>query len=302
MHYLARSLLIIFSFLFAITHYAGNYSITLYTIPPRHQIDFSSPRLMVWSAFGNALTMHLSQRKHAMGHVYIELRGNDTSVFVESVKEHLFVSGRKEIMEGYGLGILFKGIEGRIGIGDAVNRDLPWHYHNGDVAFIQANISAENFERVVYYLEEYQRQGYDSIYNGLNKPREGLGAGCTAFGFSFFEVAGIAQPDWEESWAVHLRVPYQLIGGPITGNFVALEEVLTYPEWAGEDEPHKLFKIIDPYLISEWIKKIWDQLIDEPNGRIVAVKRKNAKGLIYDFSDAPVPDEPIFLPPSETLR
>jgi hypothetical protein len=301
-----RFLLLVFILLLINPAAAGEYSITLYTIPAKTQIDFSTPRSMVWTAFGNTLTMHFSQRKHAMGHVFVELSAENSQVFTGSTKKRLFSSGRKELMEGYGLGILFQGIEGKIEFDGVMTRDIASHYHNGDIAFVKAMISKENYERLHYYLEEYQKRGYDTIYNGLNKPREGLGAGCTAFGMSFFEVAGILLPEWESAWFNDVRVPYRLIGGPLTGNKVPLEEVFTANAWAGEEEPHKTFHIADPYLIYEWIHETWMSYMTEAEHadnadaiRFTPVLREKSKGLIIDFSDAPVPDESVFLSPSE---
>lgn len=289
--------------------YAGEYQLTLYTIPAKTQIDFSTPRSMAWTAFGNALTMHLSQRKHAMGHVYIELAGPEFSTYAESSKERMFASSGKVLREGYGLGILFKGIEGKIAHNKVVTQDLPVQYHNGGVAFIKALINEEIFNRLVYYLEEYQQRGYGKIYNGLNRPREGLGAGCTAFGMSFFEVAGIVQPEWEENWAESVRVPYQLIGGPLTGNYVPLEEVFTAKEWASPEELHMVFRIIDPYLIFKWIQEQYELLsaIQADHSTldghmVIPSERGKARGLIYDFRSYPVPDEPVFLIPENDLK
>ena len=307
-----RIILLLFCIIISEPVISGDYSVTLYAIPATTQIDFSTPRRMAWTAFGNAMTMHFSQRKNAMGHVFIELTGPDKQIFTGSTKRRLFASGRQEILDGYGLGILFRGIEGKVEFGNIVIKDLPTHYHNGDIAFLKAHISEDNYTRLIYYLEEYQRRGYDTIYNGLNKPREGLGAGCTAFGLSFFEVAGILHPSWQEAWTVDVRVPYRLIGGPITGQFVSLEEVFTARWWADEDEPHKIFSIVDPYLIYDWIHDVWHKLMTETKGdfselreedsQAMPVLRVKAKGLVFDFSSSAVPDEPVFLPPSDTLR
>jgi hypothetical protein len=307
---MAKCFFILLSILYSTTPlFAGDYSITLYTIPSRKQIDFSTPRRMAWIAFGNSLTMNNSQRKNAMGHVFIELSGPGYNVVTGSTKDRMFVSGRRELMKGYGLGLLFRGIDGKLEFDGTLTRDLPLHYYHGDIAFIKAQISRENFERLVFYLEEYQLRGYDTIYNGLNKPREGLGAGCTAFGMSFFDVAGIVQSGWEEQWAVSVRVPYRLIGGPATGNFVPVEELFTTRQWASEDEPHRVFRIIDPYLIYDWIHEAWDRLTsgvqqgDGFDGEIpVPVLRGKARGLVYDFIHYPMPEEPVFLPPSEVLK
>lgn len=302
-------LVLLFIFCMACSVHAEKYFLTLYTIPSRRQIDFSTPRRMAWTAFGNGITLNFGNRKNAMGHVFIELEGDGKSIMAGTTKLNMFSSGRKELMQGYGLGILFRGIEGRLHFEDGVKRDLPTQYHFGKVAIIRAEISQGNYERLLYYLDEYQRRGYGSIYNGLNKPREGLGAGCTAFGLSFFEVAGIVQPGWEEMWTVHVRVPYELVGGPLTGNIVPLTEVFSAKAWATESEPHLVFNIIDPYLIYEWINQKWEEISnenqsDDPHGniRIIPFLRGKARGLLYDFSDAPVPDEPVFITPLEATE
>jgi len=292
--------------------HAEEFYVTLYTIPPRNQIDFSSPRRMMVTSSLNAFSLHFSQRKHAMGHVYIELAGPDHSTFVESVKKQLFISGRKDVMDGYGLGMLFAGIDGRLGFDKTVTQNLAHHCHNGEIAFIKARISADNYQRLANYLREYQERGYDRIYNGLNKPREGLGAGCSAFGVSFFEVAGILQPGWEDSWVAEVKVPFHLIGGPTTGNAVPLSEVFIAKQWAGSDEPFRLFRIIDPYLIFEWINEKWTALMKEDNSdstaeidgklQVCPVMLGKARGLVYDFSGFPTPDEPVFSPPDEERR
>jgi hypothetical protein len=286
--------------------------ITLYTIPPRNQIDFSSPRRMMVTSSLNAFSLHFSNRKYAIGHVFIELAGPAYSVFVESAKSQLYVSGRKDVMDGYGLGILFAGIDGRLGFGNSITKDLPQLYNNGKIAFIKAKISAENYQRLVNYLEEYQQRGYDRIYNGLNKPREGLGAGCSAFGVSFFDVAGILQPGWEDSWVAEVKVPDHLIGGPATGNIVPISELFSANHWAGSEEPFRLFRIIDPYLIFKWVNEKWTALMkeedlnstsgNEGSLQLTAVIRGKARGLVYDFSNFPAPDEPLFFPADEKLK
>jgi hypothetical protein len=304
--------IVFFLFIITLSAHAEEFYVTLYTIPPRNQIDFSSPRRMMVTSSLNAFSLHFSQRKHAMGHVYIELAGPDHSTFVESVKRQLFISGRKDVMDGYGLGILFAGIDGRLGFDKTVTQDLAHHYHNGKIAFIKARISAENYERLVNYLNEYRERGYDRIYNGLNKPREGLGAGCSAFGVSFFDVAGILQPGWEDSWVAEVKVPYYLIGGSATGNTVPISEVFSAKQWAGSDEPFRLFRIIDPYLIFEWINEKWTALMKEDdldfiaetgdNIHVTPVIQGKARGLVYDFRDVHVPNEPVFSPPDEERR
>lgn len=273
-------------------------------------MDFTSPQRLAWSALENAMHVNLKSRKHAMGHVFVEISGPDDKVFTGSTKEKLLRSGRDEVMSGSGLGILFMGIDGRLEFDEEITKDLNYHYKRGSIAFIEAKISHENYERLLQYLEEYQARGYDAIYNGFNSPREGLGAGCTAFGLSFFEVAGILPWHWSSQWSVSVEVPHRLIGGPINNKRIPLEKVFFTGTWAKEHEDSKTFTITDPYLIYYWILEHWQLLNNDAekgmeklgaNTVIEAVLRGKAKGLVVDFSHIPPPNEPIFIQPEREI-
>ncbi len=305
-------LLILLLLLSSVGGWAGSYSITLYAIPSSSKIDFSSPYSLAWTALNNALSFDFYSRKHAMGHVFIELSGPGKSIFTGSTKDKLLRSGRGELLEGSGLGILFMGIDGRLEFDEELTRYLDIHYRRGSIAFIEASLSAENYERLLFYLDEYQSRGYDAIYNGFNKPREGLGAGCTAFGLSFLEVAGILPQNWVETWTYTVKVPQRLIGRPVTEKHVPVEKVFFSRRWANDGEESMDFVITDPYLIFEWIHEKW-QASDRNGSHVLTVdglpegiaytivKRGNALGLSVDFSHFEAPREAVFLPPVKKL-
>jgi hypothetical protein len=282
-----------------------DYTLTLYTIPSNRQMDFSTPHRLAWSALENAMHVNVKSRKHAMGHVFIELSGPDSTLFVGSTKENRLRSGRDEIIGGSGMGILFMGIDGRLEFDEEITADLNYHYRRGSITFIEAKISPENYERLHCYIKEYQARGYHTIYNGFNRPREGQGAGCTAFGLSFFDVAGILPRHWANQWSVSVEVPYRLIGRPISNKSIPLGKVFFSGAWAKEHEASLTFKISDPYLIYEWITDQWVQLTEDRgsvskqpllNTAVEALLRGNAKGIKVDFSHIPPPNEPIFTP------
>ncbi len=242
-----------------------------------------------------------------MGHVFIELGGPDQKIFTGSTKHKLLSSGREELLNGYGLGILFRGIEGRLEFDGEITKYMDYHYRKGKIVFLKAAINEDLYNRLYFYLTEYQERGYDSIYNGLNQPRAGLGAGCTAFGLSFFDVAGLLIPEWYEHWKIEVKVPHRLIGGPITGQRVPLTKVARAKSWAKENEDYELFKIIDPLLIYNWVQVYWEKLnaeqIDDMfhDHGIRAEQRSRAKGIFIDFEHAEVPEEPVFLNPPEKI-
>lgn len=283
------------------------YYLTLYAIPAPRPIDFSSPARLAFTATENALSFDFHTRKHPMGHVFIELGGPDQKIFTGSTKQRLLSSGREELINGYGLGILFRGIEGRLEFDGEITRYIDYHYRKGKIVFIKAAINEDLYNRLYFYLTEYQSRGYDTIYNGLNQPRAGLGAGCTAFGLSFFDVAGLLIPEWYEQWKIEVEVPHRLIGGPITGQHVPLTKVFRAKSWANENEPFEIFKIIDPLLIYNWVQVYWENIQDEHFSGMTdipgirAKQRSEAKGIFIDFEHAAVPDEPVFFNPPEEI-
>jgi hypothetical protein len=128
----------------------------------------------------------------------------------------------------------------------------------------------------------------------LNRPREGLGAGCAAYGIAFLEIMGLLHPVWKKAWPIRVRVPMAAIGGPITGKKVPFYKVFGMSRWAKENEPHRRLVLYEPTLVWEWIRKTWREESATPTGNVKPDKRGKALGLVYDCRHVPVPDEPIF--------
>ncbi len=59
-------------------------------------MDFTSPQRLAWSALENAMHVSFKSRKHAMGHVFVEISGSDGKVFTGSTKEKLL---RSDVMK-----------------------------------------------------------------------------------------------------------------------------------------------------------------------------------------------------------
>ncbi len=297
--------LFIFSF-FVSLGIAQDYELTLYTIPPRHVIDFASPRSMFFSAARNVFVMHRSLPRFNMGHVFIELKSDDEYLITGSSKERTLFLGGKEFLKGYGLGLLFHPFPGRLDTKERLLYKMSFRYHTGNIRFITFKLQKTTFQRLVNYLAEYKRKGYYRIYNGCNEPRKGNGAGCTAFAISFLEISGILQPEWVNAWAQRVNVPLSLIGGPLTGKKVSWLDILAARQWAQEGEAAEFFEIYDPTLIYQWIGKTWleknsassEALSESPANSfapMISTKRNKALGLIIDFSSIPTPEDPILL-------
>lgn len=270
--------------------------LTLFTMPSPREINWETPRGMTLSSLTNRVTFRHVKTKHAIGHVFVALSHKDKDEFVMTGSAPIKDSGMENMVlkEGYGLGILFADIKGALEATEKLMSEIPDRAKSGRIAFIRFKLSESNYQRLKTYLNEYRRRGYGKIYNGLNLPREGKGAGCSAFGVSFLEVAGLMHPVWEKEWPIQVRIPLELIGGPLTGKKVSVMKALKIGRWAREDEPHRVLKLFEPYKMYQWIHKEWNRESKSKTGKVKLLKEQNALGLEYDCTHLQASAETIF--------
>lgn len=270
--------------------------LTLFSMPAPREINWKSPRGLLTSAVTNNLTFKHRSHKHAIGHVFIQLshEGRKELLVTGSVPSPEDNSRDKILKQGYGLGILFTDMAGRLENTEDLLAEIPARFESGRIAYIRFKLSEANYDRVKKYLEIYRKRGYGNIYNGLNLPREGLGAGCSIFGIACLEVAGLMHQVWREKWPISVRIPTKLIGGPLTGNKVSPWKVVKASRWATESEPHRVLKLYEPFYIYEWILAEWRKESAEKTGKVKLLKRDKAYGLEYDCRHVAPPDEPMF--------
>ncbi|MBF0545591.1 MAG: hypothetical protein HQM08_14205 [Candidatus Riflebacteria bacterium] len=282
----------------------------LWSIPPVDHLDWSTPRAIFYtSTIANRITFHHVGAKHVIGHVFIELRDqNGKRVLAGSTGAPDAPADSDFLLkDGYGLGIFFARFKGALDSTDTLIKQIQDRSTDGRISFIRYKVSQTTFDRLSRYLREYQERGYDKIYGGLNKPREGQGAGCSIFGISFLELAGLMRQEFVDKWQIHVKLPKCLTGGPITGQKVSMWAVLTENRWAKEGEEFLPIDLYDPDLIFSWIQNVWNQENfskgqKEANpqtrslyGNIELDSVGQAHGLVYDCRNVPTPTEPIFL-------
>lgn len=270
--------------------------LTLYTMPSPKEINWKTPRGLLASAVRNNLTLQHWGTKHPIGHVFIQLshKERDELILTGSVPHPDDDSKKKLFKDKIGLGILFTDMKGRLEKTEDLLNEIPARFESGRIAYIRFKLSEENYDRLKTYLNNYIERGYGNIYNGLNLPREGLGAGCSIFGIAFLEVAGLMHPVWRQKWPVTVRIPLELIGKPITNNKVAITKIAGASRWANENEPHKVLSLYEPFYIFTWIKEEWAKENKQKTGRVKLLKKGKAFGLEYDCTHVAPPDEPIF--------
>ncbi len=292
--FIRKALLLIVSFFF-IGH-SHTQEITIYTIPSPKGVNWKSPGRLIFSYISNTLAKsRYGREKHPIGHMIVELKDSSRYALCGATSEAQSGMTKKVMRKGYGLGILFETIKGRLDEQDDNLSKLRQRSETGDIAFVTFKINQLVFDRLWQYLQEYKLKGYDKLYNGSNKPREGLGAGCSAFAHSFLEVGGLTDVLPTSEWAVNIRVPEKLMGGinekPRRVQFFKL---FFASHWGDpKKQTHRLLFLYDPTLFYHWIIKKHNSI--NRDNFILKSNFKNANGLLIDCTDRMPPEEPIWI-------
>jgi hypothetical protein len=284
-------------------------TLTVYAIPSPRGIDWSTPKTLTWSAARN----NMSPGTHKIGHANIHLRcatadgdDRDYEILTGMTTGEDDPTMRLLKQEGYGLGILFATVPGRLESTAEVSTDLHHRFETGNVNFLQFAINPTTCARLADYATEYQARGYDQAYGLPNRPRHGEGAGCTAFAASFLELAGLHSNHLRSRWNKTRLAPAFLTGGPLTGHFVplmALLRPLRPLRWARPDEPHYAVNFYDPDALVRHIESSWnagrnplgdDTAAGNPDFTMMGI----AKGFVFDATAVRTPNDPVWSPPS----
>jgi len=151
------------------------------------------------------------------------------------------------------------------------------------------------------YHEEFIATGGDKHYGLVNRPLYHEGSGCSAFGASFLEVAGLLEDEFIRNFSRLRLVMTKHIGGPGTGRKVSVFKLLSKKSkydnnrWADPDvDDYRPIFFWDPDLMFRWAEATFDREVEYPTGQWELVRIGKAKGLIADRRHIPTPTGPIF--------
>lgn len=277
--------------------------LTIYAIPSPRGIDWRTPKSLIWTTLSNQAV----NESHQIGHANVQVKcdrhqgDNEDFEFLSGMTTDQNDPSEDMIRrDGFGLGILFATLPGRLESNAEVTRDLNNRFSNGKVSFLQFKINAETCSRLAQYADDYQRYAFDQFYGLANRPRYGEGAGCTAFAASFLDLAGLHTTKLQSGWVKNRLVPRDLVGGPQTGAHVPLLKLLRplrRSRWAAPQEPNFKIDFYDPDALHESISRAWTENRD-PVQLTTSGKRsriKSAKGFMYDATGIETPTDPIWL-------
>lgn len=275
--------------------YAQAQELTIYTIPSPYGIDWDSPGKLLRSFIKNSTSKSPNgSNNFAIGHMMVELNYGQRHALVGTSARSGAEMRNNVLFKGYGLGILFASIPGILQEKTENELYVKEGLQSGNIAFMKYMIDSIVFERLWTYLDGYKQRSYYKIYNGKNKPRQGQGAGCSAFAVSFLEVAGLMDIIPTNEWLINVYAPQYLIGGPPGENReVGLEEIYLRGRWAeSQKESAQPISFYEPTLFFKYIQKMWAGHIDNP--RMKKHQLQNAKGFVIDVTDRACPQEAIW--------
>jgi hypothetical protein len=224
----------------------------------------------------------------------IELK-KDSSIFLTGMTPDKAGDLKKAIInDKRGLGVLFKMVDGHLEEADRVQTELKLRTESSNAAVISFKINDSAYHYLVSYIDSFKLKGYDRLYNGLNRPREGGGSGCTAFGISFLELINALLPEYTSRWAVHINIPEKLIGSSADKRRVSIGSIFFAFRWARNKRPYRKLTLYEPYLIYEWINTAWNDEQQNAGGKYQLRQFGLAKGIEIDCR-ACMPQQPMFV-------
>ena len=274
--------------------------LTLHFSNPPLGLDWSSPQALTYSTLINALVDKIRGLDIPIGHVIEDLECG-TYHRLMGMSPDGSAEERTAILEGYGLGTMMNKYHGHLDTTEDATKVIQSMSKHGRNNFIRFQISQSTCGRLQDYIKEYEKRGLDKTYSGLNScPLYEEGSGCSAFGASFLEVAGLLTPEFQTAWMRHLIVPYEYVGGPRTNKKVNVLKLLFSfdSHWASDPKDGVKLDFYDPELMNLWVKKAlvdvhaftsrafpWDPQI---------ATLENSEGIAFDARTVPTPTGDFF--------
>ncbi|MBY0515929.1 MAG: hypothetical protein K2P81_03400 [Bacteriovoracaceae bacterium] len=263
-------------------------------------INWATPNTLAVSTVKNSL-VPMKRRAFSISHVFVGLKCD--SINYERLTGMTSAPGTEDrdllFKQDYGFGVLFHSYRGHLETHDEVVAALESYQGSKRIAKLHFGISSETCLRLKTYLEEYEARGFGSMYSGLQaRPLKGEGSGCSAFGMSFLETAGLLKEEYKELWMEKIHVPKRFVGGPLTGKRVSFFKIITsvFARWNPNRE-HIYLEAWNPEKMWSWVRKMHQ---DVQLGKLATdidwqvAQSGNTRELYADMSHIPTPTGPIW--------
>ncbi len=265
--------------------------LTLFFIPSPYAIDWSGPQNLLKSQIKN----QFSGQARKLGHVNVHLSCQKEMDDLTGMASSNLNSKTQLILHGAGMGILWHSFEGKVEDKAELIQELPHYISEKRLSMLKVKISQTNCQKLKKYLKEYRENNVGRNYGLYNRPRYGEGAGCSAFGASFLDIAQILG-DESKMWMSEILVPEKLLGPPIRDRYVGLWEVYSTLNWAKPEEPHEKIVFWEPDKMHQWLINTREAIQKNPSGAKFQIKDiAGTPGLYIDLSMIEAHDTPIWI-------
>ena len=238
--------------------------LTIFVIRSVLPLDWESPSSL-YKSYRKEISAKLWRKQKSMlGHTFVLLRSPllTDSIFAGMTYVSKEVQKKLFMKEKIGMGILGICMEGRLQPHEELTKKMNYYASKNEVAFIRYRISPKAVLRIIEFYNSYissfdGKQAKCDFYGGAFWPRYDYeGSGCSAFGFSFLDVAQILEefPEWKKS----VNIPMELIGGELNNNNkIKIRDIKKTNSWARADgspkEDFVPFAVYDPSAVFYWI-------------------------------------------------
>lgn len=239
-------------------------SLTLFVATPPKKLSWKSPSSLLWSTLRSGFKSNFFSIGHAMIHLQCDNTRNLNAVNETTGVTSTENSDDKDLVieDGIGMGILFHTFEGELNSPEYVMKRLEMASElQNRLSTFKILVNEKTCQRLATYIKEYKEKRVDSRYGLSLRPRRAEGSGCTAFGASFFEIAGFLTPEIKKAWSVEMNVQESLIGEPSANKKISIDEILFSEKgqsWAKSGEASRHLVVYDTQLFDQWIRKIWN--------------------------------------------
>ena len=274
--------------------------LTLFFFPSPYDFSWKSPQKLARSVMKNTFYPTKFLLRHSLGHVSTEVKCDDGFHHLSGMTTALKNEDRDLLFkEKIGLGVMFYPMKGKLQDSSEVQKDLDDRYLKGKMNWLTHKISRKTCERLKKYIQSYKNENLDEVYGLVFNPRKKEGAGCSAFGISMLEVAGLMTDEFKTEFSHRLFINHNLDGFTKDGEKVSFFKILGglggSRKWAKNKDTGRELFFWRPNLMYNWAQnKI--KIIRRRNLRNYKIEtRGKTQGLVIDATRQPTPSEEIFL-------
>ncbi len=264
--------LFIFLLFFSTTLKASS-EFTLYVFKSSVGVDWSNPKNLAISVVKNEIYKYFNGNDRLLGHVAVGLKCGNKEV-ITGMRAARGENRRMVLTEGSGYGVLFHVFPGALEKTENLREEIKRKQASAEVHSIHYTLKPEHCERMWQHYENHIKQKGEFNYGFPLNTLAGEGGGCSAFGISFLQIAGLVDPEHLKAWSGSVWVPEELIGPYNTKRYTRADEPTHPPDGGGKplsvldiilsdkarawgvENQGKYLEFIDPDTMFRWIESL----------------------------------------------